>query len=262
MSLSNFYKQHQDFQPDSLVGNPDPGCELPVWGESIIKEVIPEEAPSDPPSNQPVESQLESTPEQKQETALDEPLSTAIPEEPEKPITPPPAPEPAIDIDAIRQESYLEGVDAGRLQAEEDFENGAQTLLCICNELDTLRETILQNSAQEMKELVLNISEKIIRHSVSQQEDTIVATIKEAIQLAVKSDEFQIQINPQDLESLEQQKGEIIETVNGLDNIVFHADSSVERGGCKLESTCCTVDASLTSQIDIIRDSIMEDENS
>ncbi len=110
--------------------------------------------------------------------------------------------------------------------------------------------------------MVVNISEKIIRHSVSQQEDTIVATIKEAIQLAVKSDEFQIQINPQDLESLEQQKKEIIDTVNGLDNIIFHADSSIERGGCKLESTCCTVDASLTSQIEIIRDSVMEDDNS
>jgi flagellar assembly protein FliH len=267
MSLSNFYKKNQDFQPDNLVGKTDPDCELPVWGESIIKENIPlNEDHPETPIDPHIESEFVSEPEQEQESvqeeATEEIISEDIPEEPVESAPPPPVSEPELDIDALRQESFIEGVDAGRQQAEEDFENGAQTLLCICNELDSLRETILKNSAQEMKELVMNISEKIIRHSVSQQEDTIVATIKDAIQLAVKSDEFQIQINPKDLESLDQQKQEIMDTVNGLDNIVFQANSSIERGGCRLESTCCTVDASLSSQIDIIRDSVMDDDNS
>ena len=133
--------------------------------------------------------------------------------------------------------------------------------MCICRELDSLRETILVNSTTEMKELVLAISEKIIRHSVTEQNETIVATINDAIRLAVKSDEFQIQINPEDLAAIETRKQEIIDNVSGLNNIVLLADPNIERGGCKLESTCCTIDATMTGQIKVIHDSIMATDN-
>ena len=131
------------------------------------------------------------------------------------------------------------------------------TFLCICNELDKLRETILKNSTIEMKALVMDISEKIIRHSIAEQNDTIIATIKEAIQLAVKSNEIEIQINPDDLQYIEEKKQEIIDSMSGLENITLQSDATIERGGCKLESSCCTVDATLTNQIKEISDNVM-----
>ena len=253
MSLSRFYKKNHEFQPDSLLPQSSTAQEGPVWGESIIQEQVqdqppmPEPAPASPAPEPPF-------PEIEAEEP--EPLPPVVEESP-PPQPPPPAPEPDIDVETIRNEAFASGVDIGRKEAEEDFENGVNTFLCICNELDKLRETILKNSIVEMKELVMDISEKIIRHSVAEQEDTIVATIKEAIQLAVKSDEIQIQINPDDLKCIEKKKQEIIDSISGLDNIVLNSDATVERGGCKLESTCCTVDATLTNQIKVIRDNVM-----
>jgi len=86
-------------------------------------------------------------------------------------------------------------------------------------------------------------------------------TIKDAINLAVNSDEFEIQINPDDLSVVEKFKQEIIDSISGLNNIVLRPDPTLERGGCKLESSCCTVDASMISQIKVIHDSIMAAEN-
>ena len=253
MSLSRFYKKNQDFQPDSILPQGSTAQEDPVWGESIIQEQVQEEVPIPEPD---LEHPAPEPP--LPEIDIEEPVPQApVVEEPAPPQPPPPAPEPDIDVEAIRNEAFASGVDIGRKEAEEDFENGVNTFLCICNELDKLRETILKNSIVEMKELVMDISEKIIRHSVTEQEDTIVATIKEAIQLAVKSDEIQIQINPDDLKCIEKKKQEIIDNISGLDNIVLNSDATVERGGCKLESTCCTVDATLTNQIKVIRDNVM-----
>lgn len=251
MSLSRFYKVSQEFQPDTIVGTGDPTCDIATWGDSMVKEKLsPQSPPAEPEQiseSLPVESQ-----EEKEAEGAPSPPAKSPPE---------PAPEePNLNIEALREESFALGVETGRNQAEEDFENGAQTLLCICHELDKLRETILQNSTGEMKQLVMDISEKVIRHSVKEQEETIVATIKEAIQLAVKSDIFQIQVNPKDLECLEKKRIDIIESISGLDNIIFQPESSVERGGCKLESTCCTVDATLASQIKIIKDKVMATE--
>ena len=253
MSLSRFYKKNQDFQPDSILPQGSKAQEPPIWGESIIQEHVPEQAPIPEPAPEPP---AQEPPPPEPDAKEPEPPPPVV-EEPAPPAPPPPAPEPDIDLEAIRSEAFASGVDIGRKEAEEDFENGVNTFLCICNELDKLRETILKNSIVEMKELVMDISEKIIRHSVTEQEETIVATIKEAIQLAVKSDEIQIQINPDDLKCIEKKKKEIIDSISGLDNIVLHADATVERGGCQLESTSCTVDATLTNQIKVIRDNVM-----
>jgi flagellar assembly protein FliH len=98
------------------------------------------------------------------------------------------------------------------------------------------------------------IAEKIIRHSIDEQSATILATIEDAIRLAVRSEEFQIRINPQDHEVIQAKKKELIDDISGLDNIDLKTDSSIERGGCILESTLCTVDATVGSQLQFIRE--------
>jgi flagellar assembly protein FliH len=254
MNLSRFYKTNKDFQVKTVLQNTTNAGKEPVW-KSIVKEeeIVPEQKSDNkldsisspaPPHDTPLEDHSAGdAPEAVNAgTELSAPAQTV---------------ESAIDVEGIRDSAFTAGVAAGKKQAEKDFEDSAQTLLCICTELDRLRESIFQNSAGEMKELVLAISEKIIRHSVTEQEETIVATIKDAMNLAVKSDAFQVQINPDDLKAVESHKKEIIDAISGLDNIILKPDATIERGGCKLESTCCTVDASLTSQIKIIHDSIM-----
>jgi flagellar assembly protein FliH len=246
MSLSRFYKSNTEFQAQSVLNK---SCDIrdePVWG-SIVKDegIVPEENVT--------EVILESPETNLAAEVVAEPVPSPPPDSPPTPVQP----EVTIDIEAIKQNAFSSGVEAGRKQAEKDFENSAQTFMCICRELDSLRETILKNSTAEMKELVLAISEKIIRHSVTEQNETIVATIKDAIRLAVKSDEFQIQINPADLAAVKTKKQEIIETVSGLNNIALMADPNIERGGCKLESTCCTIDATMIGQIQVIHDSVM-----
>jgi flagellar assembly protein FliH len=242
----------QKFQPETIVGKGTRTNDAAIWGESIVKEELPSPPPLPEPEKiveeTPVESQEEKKSNASPSQPAESPPNAELNTEPEKPV---------FNIDALRNESFALGVAEGRKQAEEDFENGAQTLLRICHEFEKLRETILRNGIGDMKQLVMDISEKIIRHSVKEQEDTIIATIQDAIHLAVKSDVFQIQINPEDLECLENKRADLIESISGLKNIIFQPDPSIERGGCKLESSCCTVDATLASQIKIIKDSVM-----
>jgi len=261
MSLSKFYRNSNSFQAKSVLDKKEAASNTPVWA-SIVKDepaVIPNENVI-----QEVAPEISNTMEPLVTDPVTEPIIEAVPLEELTPVeTPavPVQPEVTVDIEILEQNAFASGIEAGKKQAEEDFENSAQTLLCICTELDALRETILRNSSGEMKELVIAISEKIIRHSVLEQDDTIIATIKDAINLAVKSDEFEIQVNPDDLAVVQKFKQEILDSISGLENIVLKPDPSLERGGCKLESSSCTVDASMTSQIKVIHDSIMAAEN-
>ncbi|MDR3630926.1 MAG: FliH/SctL family protein, partial [Desulfocapsaceae bacterium] len=100
------------------------------------------------------------------------------------------------DLENLRKNAYDEGVRDGLKMADEDFGASARALLMACEQISTLRETILHNSMEEMQNLVLAIAEKIIRHSVTVQNDTIIATVEEAIRQAVKTDELTIEVNP------------------------------------------------------------------
>ncbi len=272
MSLSKLYKENSDFKPAQLLDRSGNHSE-PVWGSIVQEEVTPHgnipNYETEPKREEtPVPEQEYDTRQQPEDAFAEAPDSVANEASPtdekgtdEPEPVPEPLPEPAkpeMDIEKIREESFQSGLQTGRNQAEEDFDNGAQTFANLCRELDQLRETILKNSVDEMRELVLAIAEKIIRNSVQEQCETITSTIKDAIHLAVKSDEFQIQLNPDDLNCIEKQKTEIINQISGLNNIVLLPDSTIERGGCLIESSCCTVDASMASQIKLIRDSIME----
>lgn len=166
---------------------------------------------------------------------------------------------PGIDpliVDRLVEESYQRGIAEGLQQSESDFGSALQALVELCRQLDQIRETILQNSVGEMQDLVLAIAEKIIRSSVLEQDATLLATIEEALHSAVKSDEFYIYVNPDDFDTVQGKSAEFIAGLNGLNNIVVKKDSTVERGGCKVESDNCTVDATIASQFDIIREQI------
>ncbi len=170
---------------------------------------------------------------------------------------PPPPPDPDLVPPAVVEkkcaDSFRKGVAEGRAKAEEDFGAATRALLNCCQQLDTVRETIIANSGQELREFALAIAERILRISLREQDHTIVATIEEALQRAVKSDLFTISLHPDDYATVSEKSAELVASISGLTNLVLKQDSTIERGGARLESDSCTIDADIVSQFETIR---------
>ena len=276
MNLSKVYSTQETFEPEDIVRAKLKGPM--IFGTIMADKLRNEEQqsndfkPSPPAKKIEDEENQDSSEKREQQTAaapampenknpaLGEAVAEPAPAQVKKapvapPPPPPPPPLPGVPVEEVEQmvaESYQRGLQEGMQQAEADFGSATKSLLLICQQLDTLRETILQNSVGEMRDLVLVIAEKIIRHSVQDQNSTIVETVEEAIHKAVRSDEFYIYVNPDDFETVASRSEELISGLNGLNNIVVKRDRSVERGGCRIESENCTVDATLASQLEIV----------
>jgi flagellar assembly protein FliH len=160
------------------------------------------------------------------------------------------------DLERLREEAYDKGLKDGLIMAEEDFGSSTKALVMACELVNSLRETVLNNSMDEMENLVLAIAEKIIRHSVTEQDRTIADTVAEAIRQAVKSDELVIHVNPADLAVIKAKSKEFIDAISGLENVVIQADPAIERGGCSIDSSTSTVDATIAGQLRIIEEKI------
>ncbi len=160
------------------------------------------------------------------------------------------------NIEDIKEEYFTNGLQAGLERAENDYGSSTIALQSIFEQLNSIRETILSNSLVEMQNLVLQIVKKIIRQSISTQKHTILKTVEYAIQKAVKSDEFIISVNPDDYDIIKERSSDFINSLSGLENIILKPDTTVEQGGCLIESSNCTVDATISSQLDLIAENI------
>lgn len=262
--MSNHFPKSDDFRPTSLAPKksetyddwqPAPISieEQPAKGSEELFVAEPSDTSTPAPQSQQTDG-TEGLPAT--EAAPDETNTTDSPtDELAKPEFSPPMP----DVESIQEEAYTAGVEQGRRQAEADFGSATSALTLVCDQLNTLRETILKNSKNEMIELVLALSEKIIRHSVTEQNQTIVDTVESAIHSAVKSSEFYIYLHPDDMHTIQERIQGYVSGLNGLENLIIKSDQTIERGGCKVESENCTVDATIASQFKVLQETLRKE---
>nr|WP_320050081.1 FliH/SctL family protein [uncultured Desulfuromonas sp.] len=165
---------------------------------------------------------------------------------------------PAIDIEAIRQEGYVEGKQAGLDEANAQLSKATKALAEACRQLSGQRQKMLDGSREDMLRIVLVIAEKVVLAELSAHREAINRTIQQAIQAAVSAEEFHIKINPEDMEVVQEHKPLFIASLTGLTNIEFVADPSVTAGGCILESPVGRVDATIEAQMEEITQALRE----
>jgi flagellar assembly protein FliH len=268
MSLSKYYKDSSSFKREKIVTSTSP--DMTGWKSKTKTPTTPFK-----PGN------ISSPQEAANHTTYSSSTPNSNSTIEQSPASPPvaathqPTPEeksPASHVDLSNYvsleeaeqkaaEMYQQGIQEGMVKATEDFGSALKTLTTICKQLDTVRETIIGNSSEELTDFAMLIAEKIIRISIKEQDQTIVATIQEALSRAVKSDEFTIFINPDDYQIISDKSADLIAEVSGLSNIVIKTDPSIEQGGAKIESENCIIDATVASQFETIRDELCKTEN-
>lgn len=151
---------------------------------------------------------------------------------------------------------YQEGLNKGTLQGQKNispkYDSIIKALTVVCQQVETYRDNIIENSAQQMQDATLAFVEKIVRFSVKHNDATILLTLEEGLQKAIKSSEFCIHINPEDYDIVQENSESFITTISGLESIILKKDATIERGGTYIESDNCIVDATISSQLEEI----------
>jgi flagellar assembly protein FliH len=268
MSLSKYFKNSKSFKPEEIVKQDS--SQKPGWKPLPQKKAQPFQAENEQGKTTPSAGGFR--PSKIQQSSPQTPHAQQSRHNDTNPGTVPGGQEVSLEHNAVDlsqymeqseaqlqiDQAYLRGIEEGKTKLTDDYYLATKALVSICGQLDTVRETIINNSSKELQEFALAIVERILRVTVTEQDNTIVATIEEALQRAVRSDEFTIYLNPEDLEAVKKRSEEIINGVTGLNNIVLKQDITVERGGARLESENCLIDATITSQFEVIREEIQK----
>jgi flagellar assembly protein FliH len=154
-------------------------------------------------------------------------------------------------------EAYQRGREEALAEAGANLVSAADALGEALREISRLREGTLRRSTEDMVRLVMVIAEQVIGAEIATRPEFVLETLKQAMHHALKTDEYQVRVHPDDLAVVTDNKPLFMAAVSGLKNIRLETDPAITRGGCVVESQLGQVDATLDSRLEEIRRSLL-----
>lgn len=162
------------------------------------------------------------------------------------------------DADTIREQAYAEGYQAGMEQAIQAPNELLARLEADITQTAVDRDDILAAIEPEVLKLVVETVEKVIRHEVKTNPLVVVRLVKSILRRVKDVDEAYIRVNPAELDAVRAMRDELLATAEGLKNIRIADDRRVAPGGCVVETSNGDFDARIETQIDQVKNKLME----
>lgn len=159
------------------------------------------------------------------------------------------------EADSIREASAKEGYEAGILQAREDIEALREAISVFMN----AKQEVFEYIAPDILEISIDIAQKIIKKEITQDPQMILDKITEILKTLSKEEtKINLKVNPSQVSILKQSIPDILSDA-GLDaRIIIVPDETVTEGGCVVTTANGIIDATIESQISIIKEALKE----
>ena len=162
----------------------------------------------------------------------------------------------------VEQDAYQRGLEQGEAKG---FDSGKAEVGRLIDRLHVIidkaiarRNEIIEESESQLIHLVLGIAAKVVKVISENQKNVVVNNMVQALRkLKTKSDVI-VRVNLQDLEMATDHVKEVIEMVERVGNVSIAEDTTVDPGGCIIETDFGRIDARISSQLREIEDRILE----
>jgi flagellar assembly protein FliH len=165
-------------------------------------------------------------------------------------------------VEQIENEARDRGYEAGR---KEGFEEGnseverlVERLHLILNGAIEKRNDIIEEAESQLIDLVLLISQKVVKVISENQKNVVINNVVQALRKLKSRGNVAIHVNLADLELATDNVNNFITMVENVQSITVLEDTSVDRGGCIIETDFGQIDARISSQLKEIEETILE----
>ncbi|MEE9306380.1 MAG: flagellar assembly protein FliH [Spirochaetia bacterium] len=165
-------------------------------------------------------------------------------------------------VDKVEKEAFGKGHAEGR---EEGFQEGRQEVERLVDTLQKIisaaidkRNEIIQESETQVINLVLLISKKVIKVISENQRNVVINNVVQALRKLKSRGDVVIRVNLADVELTSEHINDFMKMVENVKSVTVLEDSSVDRGGCIIETDFGQIDARISSQLHEIEEKITE----
>jgi len=174
----------------------------------------------------------------------------------------------ALEEEVKGRVSQVEKEATERGQAEghaKGYEEGRAEVARLVESLHTIiakaiekRNEIIEEAETQIINLVLLIVKKVIKVISENQKNVVINNVVQALRKLKSRGDVVIRVNLADLELTSEHVKDFMKMVENVKSITVLEDSSVDRGGCIIETDFGQIDARISSQLHEIEERILE----
>ena len=162
----------------------------------------------------------------------------------------------------IRDSAYRKGYDEGQKSGYNDGQSELNRLIervhKIVESVMNRREEILRDNEQKIVDIVILMTRKIVKIISENQKGVVLSNVLSALKKVKTRCSVIIRVNIEDLKLTSEHTGEFIKRVEAVQGITVIEDSSVDKGGCVVETDFGAIDARIASQLGELENKILE----
>ncbi|MDR2482095.1 MAG: flagellar assembly protein FliH [Treponema sp.] len=160
------------------------------------------------------------------------------------------------------QEAEVQGREAGReagyQEGREEVARLIQRTQVVLERAQDKRAEILAETEQQIIDLALLISRKVIKTISENQKTVVVSNVAQALRKVKGRGNILIRVNLADVKLTTEHIKDFIQLVEGAKGLQVIEDSSVDQGGCIIETDFGEIDARISSQLAELESKILE----
>ncbi len=161
-------------------------------------------------------------------------------------------------VEEARKRGYEEGREEGIEAGKEELRRVIERFHVILSKAIERRNEIIAESEGQVISLVLSIAKKVIKVISENQKNVVINNIVQSLKRLQQKSDVIVRVNLADIEIATRHKADILKTAERVENITIAEDSTVDPGGCIIETDFGEIDARISSQLREIEDRILE----
>jgi flagellar assembly protein FliH len=165
-------------------------------------------------------------------------------------------------VERVEKEAYAKGFEEGR---EQGYQEGRGELERLTDNLQRIittaidrRNQIIEEAETQVINLVLLIAKKVIKVISENQKNVVINNVVQALRKLKSRGDVVIRVNLADLELTSAHVSDFLKIVENVKSVTVLEDSSVDKGGCIIETDFGQIDARISSQLNEIEERILE----
>lgn len=156
------------------------------------------------------------------------------------------------------QDGYKEGHEQGFMEGQNEVNRLVERIHKIVESVMVRREEILCETEQQIVELVLLMTRKVVKIISENQKTVVLSNVLAALKKIRTRGNITLRVNTEDLKLTTAHVDEFIKRIENVNGISVIEDSSVDKGGCIVETDFGAIDARISSQLAELENKIME----
>jgi len=168
----------------------------------------------------------------------------------------------SLEQEDVKQKAYEEGLSKGREEGykvgQEEVNRLVERTHRILEAVMSRREEILSETEQQIVELVVLMTRKVVKIISENQKSVVMANVLQALKKVKGRGDVNLRVNLADVKLTTEHIQDFIKQVENVKGITVLEDSTVEKGGCIVETDFGAIDARISSQLTELETKILE----